>query len=338
MSNYVTIESEDTQIKRIVKKSNKLVRSYYDLSLTELRIIALATTYIEDETNKVVMIPIASYKHYLGLTKVDYRHINEVLIVLRKNTLVVVNNDDVDKFTNEVRKAKITGWVNDIIIDNGYIKIDFTDHVWGYIIDLKNNYTSYQLKTYLKFKSKYSARLYEILKSYAFRKCEQIIKLDDLREMLMIDQKYAIFADLKKYILDPSLKEINNVLQEDDIESIEYLMIKNGRKFESIKFYLPNMNKVDSKAITVEPSEEIKMVMSMTNNELFMGIKTILMLRYKVKFNELDVDWNDSNKYSKFALAVTYTALTADQWANHPITDAKAFFAEHLRRESEKGA
>jgi hypothetical protein len=80
------------------------------------------------------------------------------------------------------------------------------------------------------------------------------------------------------------------------------------------------------------------MVMSMTNNELFMGIKTILMLRYKVKFNELDVDWNDSNKYSKFALAVTYTALTADQWANHPITDAKAFFAEHLRRESEKGA
>jgi plasmid replication initiation protein len=336
MSKIINIADEDVNKIKIVKKSNQLVRSFYDLSLTEQRIIAMAIAYIEDETDRKVLIPLASYKRFLDIERVDLRHINNVLKVLRSNSIVFVNPKDIDKLSSEVNKATVTGWVDNLYVDNGYLKIEFNENVWNYIVDLKKDYTSYQLKTILKLGTKSSLRLYEIFKSYAYRTCEQLIRVSDLRAMLMLDQKYQKLSDFKKQVLDPAIKEINAILAEDNITKITYDSVKNGRTVEYFKFYLPKMT--ISNDSNVEPSDEVKMVMSMSDNDLFIAIKFMIMKLYKVKFSELDKDWNECTFYTKYALATTYLGLSNNEWENHSITNAKAFFAEHLRRESEKGA
>ncbi len=336
MSNIINIADEDMNKVKIVKKSNQLVRSFYDLSLTEQRIIAIAIAYIEDESDRKVIIPLDSYKRFLDIDRVDYRHINSVLKVLRSNSIVFINPKDIDKLTSEVNKATVTGWVDNLYIENRNLKIEFNENVWAYIVNLKKDYTSYQLKTILKLTKKDSLRLYEILKSYAYRSCEQLIKVEELRAMLMLDQKYQKIGDLKRQVLDPAIKEINLILAEDNIPEITYDSVKNGKTIEYFKFYLPKMT--ISNDATVEPSDEVKMVMSMSENDLFIAIKFMIMKLYKVKFSDIDKEWNDAKVYSKFALATTYLGLSNNEWENHPITNAKAFFAEHLRRESEKGA
>lgn len=77
------------------------------------------------------------------------------------------------------------------------------------------------------------------------------------------------------------------------------------------------------------------MARTMSEQELFSSIKTILTLKYKVMFTLNDKAWNDFKQYSRHALESTYLGLLEDKWKDHPIQSYKAFFAEHLRRLSE---
>ena len=56
--------------------------------------------------------------------------------------------------------------------------------------------------------------------------------VDSLKEYLNCQEKYAVFKDFRKWVLDPSLKEINNY---SDL-FITYTTEKNGRKIEKVVF------------------------------------------------------------------------------------------------------
>ena len=62
----------------------------------------------------------------------------------------------IDKSTNEVIEGIVTGWVNSIHLKNGYISILFNDDIWEYLVNLKKEYTEYQLSSVLSLSSKYS--------------------------------------------------------------------------------------------------------------------------------------------------------------------------------------
>ena len=56
-----------------------------------------------------------------------------------------------------------------------------------YLLNLKANYTSYELVYTLHFKSKYSIRLYEIVRSFQYhpdKPFRKIYPVDELRELL----------------------------------------------------------------------------------------------------------------------------------------------------------
>lgn len=69
----------------------------------------------------------------------------------------------------------------------------------------------------IRFTCQYSERLYEILKTFAYKAGEPIsFKIEDLRKRLGFDQdtdkdsfKYPNFYDFKRYVLQPVLRDIN---------------------------------------------------------------------------------------------------------------------------------
>jgi hypothetical protein len=128
MGNYLSIVDEENSVDRIVKKSNSLVRSYYDLSLTEQRIISIAITYIKDIECLTVDIPVESYKKHLGLQGLNNNHFNEVLKTLRSNTIVI---SKIDKNTGEIKEGTITGWVDSIKVKEGMISVNLTQIYGG---------------------------------------------------------------------------------------------------------------------------------------------------------------------------------------------------------------
>ena len=76
------------------------------------------------------------------------------------------------------------------------------------------------------------------------------------------------------------------------------------------------------------------MARSMSQTELFMAIKSMLTMKYRVMFAASDKAWSNTEKYSNDALIDVYLGLMEDRWKEHNITSHKAFFAEHLKRMS----
>lgn len=66
-------------------------------------------------------------------------------------------------------------------------------------------------------KSFYAIRLYELLKSDFYKETTEYIEymVQDLRQFFECENKYKLFADFRKKVIDTAIVEINN---KSDIE------------------------------------------------------------------------------------------------------------------------
>ena len=99
-----------------------------------------------------------------------------------------------------------------------------------YLFRLKNCYTKYELANVLAMDSKYSIRIYELLKSYAY--CNGCtLEISDLKKTLQT-AKYKEYKAFRINVIDRSISEIN---QYTDL-NISYEPIRTVRTITALKF------------------------------------------------------------------------------------------------------
>lgn len=101
-----------------------------------------------------------------------------------------------------------------------------------YYLGLSELFTSFQLGFAINFKSKYSYRVYEYLRSYANQGIITI-KVENAYEILA-DNKYTVFADFERKVVKKAIGEINEF---SDI-NVKYSLIKNKNKTTHITFVI----------------------------------------------------------------------------------------------------
>ena len=114
--------------------------------------------------------------------------------------------------------------------DNIVARIVFHENMMPYISQLKKQFTKLKLKEMFGFSSFYSFRIY--LMMMQFREtgfCK--ISIDDLRCALDLNEKYHLFADLKRRVIDTAIDEIN----EKSPCSVQYELIKKGRTYTHLE-------------------------------------------------------------------------------------------------------
>ena len=105
-----------------------------------------------------------------------------------------------------------------------------------FLLQLKKQYTRYQLIYTLRFKSKYSIRLYEYIKSVHYNELstyQQIISIGELKR-IMGAEIYDETRDFKRKSLNPAVKEINKYSDKDLIVE----EIKKGRKITHLNLII----------------------------------------------------------------------------------------------------
>lgn len=96
----------------------------------------------------------------------------------------------------------------------------------------------------LKLSGKYAVTLYEILEGFANRRDGECrVTIEELRTWLKVpDGSYKTWKDFRKWVLDPSLKQIND----DPIGAgftVEYTPKRKGRFYHEVVFNLTKTNK-----------------------------------------------------------------------------------------------
>ena len=104
-----------------------------------------------------------------------------------------------------------------------------------YLLALKANYTKYVLENILNLSTVNAIRNYELLKQYESLGT-RTFDVEEYKKILGIEKKYTLNADLKRYVLDAAVEEIN---RNADI-FISYKFIGRGKKAKITFTIRPN--------------------------------------------------------------------------------------------------
>ena len=218
--------------------SNKLVRGRYKLTKEEQNFIYLMISQIDKDDKDFF-----EYKIHISdlesreLTQKNYKQYRQFAINLSKKGLLIEDN----------KRILSSNWFSSIeyIKNTGYIYACFDPKLKPYFLELKNEFVKAKLPILLQFKSKYSSRLYLLLKAdfdrqkrYKFNLYINY-KVLDLLNRFELPKSYLIYANLKIKFLDKSIKEIN----EKTLFNISYKELKTGRKITGIQFCINEKEK-----------------------------------------------------------------------------------------------
>ena len=215
----------------LVVKSNDLIqKSRYDLSAQESKLILYLISKIQpDDTDfQSYTFDLKDLCSVCGITYngKNYRDFKEAIQPLSDRSFWIETDS----------KDMLCRWVSDCVIDKGEttvtVRLDYK--LKPYLLQLRENFTSYQLENILVMKSKYASRLYELLLSYAY-KGRYKAELPELREILGIaPEQYKVYNNLKVRVLDVAVKEINTFT---DL-NVSFSLIRAGHRAAAIEFII----------------------------------------------------------------------------------------------------
>lgn len=221
-----------------VVKDNKLIqnvtRRKYELSVLEQKVLGFILSLIKPPEN-AISTPVYRYEFdirtFCKVCGIDYNsgtnyeNIRNALKKLADNSFWIEEDDEELLFqwitTPRIKKK------------SGKVIIKISDDVMPYLYNLQERFTTYELYQILALKGSYSIALYELFKSYAFRK-KIIFSIDDIKKYLSIEDKYKEYKAFRRKIIEPAIKEINDFT---DLE-IKWTPIKKGRYYVAIEFVI----------------------------------------------------------------------------------------------------
>lgn len=221
----------------LVVKSNHLIEASYKLTLNEQRLILMAISQLRNRRpmggQKIQRVTALDYQEMFGLSQKNaYRELKSATDNLYQRDIKTYDETGMDRFR----------WVERVRYEKkaGFVELHFTDSIAPYLTKIYKNFTQYQLESLSEVKSIYAIRLFEMFKRWEQRG-ERFIMMDDLRKWFEIENKYKLYGDLKKRVLDPAIAE----LEEKANLTITWDEKKKGRKVIGFDFMFEENQQVD---------------------------------------------------------------------------------------------
>ena len=229
----------------IVTQSNNLIEARHNKPLTarEQKIVMTMVSMIEpsDDDFKNYRISIREFSEMLGLQgSAKYTEIKEITRELMSKSIEIPQADGGWLLANWISSAKY-------IKGEGIIDLSFSPDLKPYMLQLKNQFTSYQLSNILSLHSTYSIRLYELLKKW-----QHLGKWENTIEELKLkfgvtEGTYKRYNHFKTRVLTRAIDEMN---EKTDLH-IEFEEIKKGRSVNRIKFMIKHSAEKEIKLSTI---------------------------------------------------------------------------------------
>lgn len=226
----------------LVYKSNNLVEAGYKLSLNEQRLILSAIAQIDSRKvipkDNTYEITAEEFSKNFGIQlNQAYRALEEASSRLYER--------DIKTFDRTENSRTRFRWVDGVKYWDGEAKVSlsFSNKIIPYLARFHEQFTKYELKQICKLQTAYAIRLYELLVQFINTKeKERYISLKELREFLELENVYPRFFDIKKRIIEPSIKEIN---ESTDL-TVDWDIVKKGRVITGLMFAFQKTPQTDS--------------------------------------------------------------------------------------------
>jgi len=231
-----TIEIYKAREYKVVKHNEIVQKTRFKLSVPEQKTVAYIASLIKPKENITDIQPLEyefEIRDYCRICGIDYDNgknysdVKKTIKGLRDKSMWLTLPDGTETTVSWVSKV----WCNK---GSGKAKIRLDEDIAPYLLDVRENTTRYQLLNILPMKSKYSIRVYELMRSWCGVH-SKMYGLEELRNLLMIPSNELVrYPDFRRYVLETAQKEINEFT---DI-LVNFEPITKGRKTIAIRFYI----------------------------------------------------------------------------------------------------
>jgi len=195
-----------------VVKSNKVVEASYMLSLAEQRVLLCCIAQIDSMAvlteDYRFEVTVAGITALVGVEKGScmYRDLKIASEKLYERSVIIENPYPDNPKITQLK----TRWISSIyyIPGEGKVVLCFAAGIIPYLSQLSREFTQYKLTHVTRFESVYSIRLYELLAQWLSAGVREI-EIEWFKRQFQVDDKYSRVVDLKKRVIKPAIKEIN---------------------------------------------------------------------------------------------------------------------------------
>lgn len=213
--------------------SNLIVSAAHSLNLSEKRLVSAAMAKLDSlaktAPKKPIRITAIEFAECFGVDeRTAYDQLKKGGNTLFNRYITRVHQTSRGDQVEKIR------WVDRIAYQNGegFVELNFTDHVAPYLVDLEKRFTTYKLEQTRALRSIHSWRLYENLKRWETTG-KWIVEIDEFHRVMESSKSYQQnFAQLRKWVIEPAVKELREVNNLD----IEWMTRKTGRKVTRLVF------------------------------------------------------------------------------------------------------
>ena len=229
----------------IVKENTNIVQANFMIENrpkftkdeTRLYLTIIGAVNKEDTDFKPLEIPVSEFAELWGMdSSAAYRKIKTALRGLVQKEFFI---EGVNQSTGKMRFLSAS-YLSMAAYEEGqgYATVEISQAFKPYLIALKEKYTQYVLENIMNLTTVNAIRNYELLKQYESLGV-RVFTVEEYKKALNIENKYSLNADLRRYVLEPAAKEIN---QNTDI-LIDYEIAGRGKK-SKIKFTISQNKKI----------------------------------------------------------------------------------------------
>lgn len=228
----------------LITQSNALVSSSYQISLAEKRIILYMLSQIrrDDEDFKPYTLSIKEFAQELNISSKNLYERAQLITQQLMSRVLNIKQPDGLLQVSFLSSAKYHD-------GKGYVELCFDPQLKPYLLQLKECFTTYDIRNVLSLKSFHSIRIYELLKQFEILG-ERTIEIDELKYILGLQEQYKSYNLFKTKVLVQAQKD----LEKNTDLSFDFQEIKSGRRIERIKFIIKRKQK--SENILVENTEK----------------------------------------------------------------------------------
>lgn len=241
---------------KMVVKSNELIqKSRFSLSVQQQKIVLFLISQIEmhDEDFKLYTFSIPEFCKVCGIDEgngKNYRDLKAAIKEIADKSIWVTLGDGRETLVRWVEKPYIEA-------KSGTICIRLDADMKPFLLQLKENFTKYELIYTLHFRSKYAIRLYELVRSIHYRELESYARefeVDELKRIIDAET-HKLYANFKNRALLPAIREINEF--SDKTVTFEELKKNGGKKVSHIKLTISTKDPTDRLKVRAKIDEDL---------------------------------------------------------------------------------
>ncbi len=218
-------------------KGNPLINASFDITAIQFKILLHMISKVDMslEDFQPITIQISEFQKFANINTKAIYEVIEVQAEKLKNKSIFYEDEEVRISTNLLSSWKYHK-------KKGCYTFRFDPELKPFLLDLKENFTVYDIRNIIQLNSAYAIRFFELCKQFEnLGRFE--MQVNEIKHLFKIEDKYKNYYDFKKNVIEQARKELKSyselyfdidkeVKEGRKVASLRFKIVKNKKKFE----------------------------------------------------------------------------------------------------------